>query len=268
MTLHLVDARLADITCAVDRGKLAKVADADAFKATNNNVVAKIGKASVRVPVLNTEVATHGAPACDAIPAKGLLTTLQACKPFMDTKAVVGREWAASVRLEAGKGCATNAKSFIQAPAPSVDCAIPDKTVVALLKMPEPSYMGLVGEHAIAFLWDDGSWLVTKTLSAQWPDIGHILGAEFDMTPVPTGLYDAVAKVAKYGDEDSIIVDGGQVATENGSVTVPVEGMPDFMVSLAELSKIPANLDEVGTNDKMIRFTAGDASIVLAKLRV
>jgi len=268
LTMHIVDARLSGIAGAVDRVKLAKVADADGLKATANNVVAKVGSASVRIPLLDAELFVNDMPKCKMQAAVGLLAAMSACRPFMASgKAPVGREWSASVRLLGGKAFATNAKSFIEHPAPAVDCIIPDNAVNALLKMPEPAAMGVLDGRVIVFSWPDGSWMTTKTLTVEWPDIAHILDAPFDEQPLPHAFHDAVAKLARYGDDDCVEVADGAVATADGAVTVPVGGLPCFSANLVELSKVPETADTIGIGDRMVLFVAGNARIIIAKLR-
>jgi len=268
LTMHIVDARLSGITGAVDRAKLAKVADADGLKATANNVVAKVGSASVRIPLLDAELFVNDMPKCKMQAAVGLLAAMSACRPFMASgKAPVGREWSASVRLLGGRAFATNAKSFIEHPAPDVDCIIPDNAVNALLKMAEPSHMGVIDGRLIVFSWPDGSWMATKTLTVEWPDIDHILDAPFVERALPSTFHDAIAKLSKYGDDDAVDVTDGAVATGDGAVTVPVDGMPVFSASLAELSKVPDTATVIGLDDRMVLFLAGSARIVVAKLR-
>jgi len=127
------------------------------------------------------------------------LLALKSLRPFVSKDA--SRPWSMGIKFSGCFCFATNnivlARLPIDWTAP--DIVLPAVAINALIEMRElPSTM-YVEEGSATFEYNDGSWLKTRTTTAEWPNVEAMLEKFlFDLDPVPEGLLAALRKVKKF----------------------------------------------------------------------
>lgn len=146
------------------------------------------------------------------------------------------RPWAMGLSVSNGFYTATNNIAIVQIwgnhRLPTFNC--PRFTVAELIRIGEnPDYIRVTG-HNVTFEWEDGRWLQSQILSAEWPEdmVNKLLAGGQAGVPLPEGFYDALEKIKPFIPNSSNTVCFGEdriVAgphLEDVSASHDVEGLP------------------------------------------
>lgn len=112
------------------------------------------------------------------------------------------RPWAMGLAVGNGSYTATNNIAIVQIweghKLPSFNC--PRFAVAELIRIGEnPDYIRVTG-HSVTFEWEDGRWLKSQLLSAEWPEemVNRLLSGGEAGKPLPEGFYDALEKIEPF----------------------------------------------------------------------
>lgn len=193
------------------------------------------GKFSAYIPCLEKEIyeavpsgTEHAAPA-------GMAAAFAKMLPFISDDA--SRPWA--MGLSIGNGCytATNNVVLLQQWAghdlPQINC--PRFAVAEVARLRRDPVSIKVDGHSLSFIYDDGSWLRTQLLDQAWPldRMSQIMDRPANLTPIPEGFYEAVAKLAPFAAEASspIFMSPAGLSTiqseADDGVRFAMEGLPE-----------------------------------------
>lgn len=146
---------------------------------------------------------------------------------------ITGREWASAVLLQSGSVVACDGFSLaeywhgIDLPP---NLLIPKVSVDALLKAKKPLQKFGFSETSVTFYFEDGSWLKTQLLQAQYPDYNRILGKESNPWPLPECFWDAVKAVASFNEQGIVYFNNHTMSSHpTGEVGAhyDIVGLPD-----------------------------------------
>lgn len=136
--------------------------------------------------------------------------------------------------LQAGSCVGTNRKTMLEAwhgfDLPP-DCIVPKTFIAALAKVPFAiSGFGYTPNSSVTFWYENGAWLKTQLYQEQYPDYKSILDIPSNPWGVPEGFFAAVAAVAEFSDDGSVILDGDCVRSHSPAVAdgavYQVAGLP------------------------------------------
>lgn len=158
----------------------------------------------------------------------GLREILATLLPFIAEDA--SRPWARGILLRGQSAYATNnvvlVEKWMGVPFP-VEVNIPKSAVVELVRIAAEPVAIQLTESSATFHYAEGRWLRTQLYTTEWPDLSRILNRECTPAPIPEGLWDAIAKLAKFVDATGrLFFRPGAVLTslvegEGASIEVP-----------------------------------------------
>lgn len=157
-----------------------------------------------------------------------LLAPLKMLAPFISEDA--SREWSRGILFRGQTAVATNNIVIVEAWLKSVfpiEVNLPKNAVVELLRIGiEPDKMIVrqapndAGELEVVgctFMYPNGRWLMTHTISTQWPDITRVFARSGEPKPIPPTLFSGVDDISPFCDEDRrIFLSSGTVSTVPG----------------------------------------------------
>lgn len=143
---------------------------------------------------------------------------LKIVKDFIGDDA--SKPWANGVRLANHSMYATNNPVLIQlwlGDVFPVDVIIPKSAVKELTRIKAYPISGQVTDKSITFHYEDGRWLRSTLIDADWPDVDRMLGDGSEAVPVETDVFKAVEALLKLTDKNGrIYIMDGRVSTGFG----------------------------------------------------
>lgn len=196
----------------------------------------KSGNFRALVPALPADMASVLAPdaPCAAIDDR-LRLAFEACSKTMSAKG--DRIFNKSVLLRSGTMVGTNGGIAVEywhgidLPGP---LAIPKKAVETLIKISKPMAAFGFSDHSVTFYFEDGSYLKTRIMSEQWPDVDRLysyMNAPFrDVWPE---LFAGLKAIDAFVQNDTVFFHKDYIATSNSlelGASYRVENLPEGYV--------------------------------------
>lgn len=155
----------------------------------------------------------HVEPAGEVVNFDGaaLLKALELLITFTGDDA--SRPWTNGILLKDQSAFATNNVVLIEywlgVPIPFT-VNIPRQAVREILRIGTPPTHGQIDANSLTLHYEGGRWLRTQLLDAGWPDLGRILNAPHNATPVDPQLFEALERLKDFAD------DAGRVYVKDG----------------------------------------------------
>ncbi len=219
---------------------------------TNGRLQVRSGAFSAYVPCIEKEV-YEAQPEGTMYPApEGLVGAFKRLLPFISQDA--SRPWA--MGLSVGGQCYTATNNIIILQIweghglPVFNC--PRFAVAEVARIGEAPTHIQVSDSSVTFHYEDGRWLRTQVLTAEWPQemVEKLLSGPCDAKPVEDGLFEGLDKILPFipASTTAVRMEGGALATGDGEAgaTIEVEGLPDGPVFSAKvLALLAEEMDSV-----------------------
>lgn len=156
-------------------------------------------------------------------------TALRVVMPLAEDGA--DRPFKCGVLLRANTAVATNGAAILEAyhGIDLPDVLLPKAAVAAIVKQSQPLTGFGFSDNSATFYFANSSFIKTQLFSDKYPDVSRVLDKEdINPFPLPGGFFDAVDKVAQFGD-NQVFLNKGKIcshAKEGEGASYDIEGLP------------------------------------------
>jgi hypothetical protein len=113
---------------------------------------------------------------------------------------------------------------------PPIQVVLPKRFIDLVCKHIFPVVgLGYNPGHSLTVWFEDGSFIKGNVFTEKWPNINHAFPNEFNLWPIPVGLFEAVKSCSDFGDDNNVVFSETSISSypvKATSATVEFEGLP------------------------------------------
>lgn len=173
-----------------------------------------------------------------------ILPVLKRLQPFISTNA--NRPWSCGIFFDHTNAYATNNVVMLTTPCDDMGVInLSEACVEELLRIGKEPEQLISTENQITFIYDNGAWLRSNTLSTAWPDVSRFIPDKVKGFTVTATLREDVEKVALFASDSNIQLGPDKICTLNGATEIDGYNLPQSYFNAQHIKNVLKIANEI-----------------------